>query len=312
MPNNIINRTADQSKTRSGITTGAFLIPYGGIKRDGSPAKFKGIGSLSEIVTFGDPTLELQNERTVFELGHKLKTINDGYTLPDFDISFHGNEISTLGAFIGQDFATTPVINHTGTYDQKFALIVMGGTGHGSTASIEVCDLYLNCQVKILGQPGGSDGETQRTISVYSDTPVVKSSGNNVCFATEIWHDDASADPDLTNAAAPNGTLTDFVLGTGNGAYSASYTPTAVSYDGTNYIAQVVVNGEPVETGWSFTSGTNTLTFTTAPADGAKLQVFYAMNTSGSGDYLPHYRNDLTTHDATSGSMWQSWEQYFA
>jgi hypothetical protein len=125
------------------------------------------------------------------------------------------------------------------------------------------------------------DAETFSTLEFYNrdstDYPV-RTLKEGYMWVAEGWYEGGS----VVNAVAPDGIITTFTLGTGNGSYAGTpATPDAVIFEDTATGAAkylyVFLNGVDVTSQVTFNPATEVITFTTAPALNARLVVIYAM-----------------------------------
>lgn len=266
---------------RVGIRTSVFWRPYGGMILPTST--FHIIHGLSDVVELGTLSASPLNERDIFEAGKSLLQTNDGFTWTQ-DIMVEGSSIHTVASLIGQVLSTYPVIPTIRDYGVKGDLILMS---RNSTNQIISWDCYTNVAIKIDEIPGIVNGDTNWTIRLYGkdNSRYIRIPGEDYGVGVETWYDNGTT---IINADAPDGVLTDFVLGTGNDSFGSATTPVAsiidpslvgvvAATDPLQYMMHVRLNGVgqsyPAVT---FTVGSSTLRFATAPADGSKLELLYA------------------------------------
>ncbi|NIV12885.1 MAG: hypothetical protein GWN62_16870 [Aliifodinibius sp.] len=296
------------SYVRSGKFTTLFWIPYtdsgAGIEKGAVPTENKIVGLVCTAENMDNPTLSPLNEREIFSLGKTKTVINDGVQLDPFSISVHGNAVGILGAVTNQDLTVDEAIIHAYEYGLNGALVVISHTGAGGT--VQRSDLYLDVKVRIPDLPGATDGDSQQTVTFYSEEAKVYSAFGTNSWAVEVFRDDAAS---ITNANAPNGILTAFTLGNGN---ASTGTPTAISWNpnhtGTSvyeYMAKLSVDGVDVVDADINTYGATSVTWNTAPADGATILMIYMIDTAS--DDFPLHLSGSTTDVS---SMWYAWDDY--
>jgi len=129
--------------------------------------------------------------------------------------------------------------------------------------------------------PGIENGETFFSIDISTTSNAWKTQEYLIPIK-ELWFEGTSyadGSTSITNAAAPDGIITDFQLGTGNNTGLTNLFPSAQSFNpdasgAAEYFVDVRVNGTSVS-GYTYDTATTTISFTTAPADGSVLEAIY-------------------------------------
>lgn len=268
--------SVSENRIAKGESTVPIWMPIGGFVSAVRPDLIIGGGRLCRITEISTITAEKVNERDLFEVGKERGTLNDGVQF-SFTISGHGNAVELQAILSGQDLHEYAGIQQGQTFTSKGHLALLRTNESGA---IEFTTLIPNCQIAFNEVPGATDGDSALTIEVTSSSGVYTVGG----FALpvhEIWIDNAGT---LTNTAAPDGTETEFTLGSGNGA-GVSVAPLAMKFNrngsggATSYIAELRVNGS-TQTNFTYAPTTGIITMSSAPADGAKLEVVYFVRTS--------------------------------
>lgn len=309
-----INRTSPVdpgTPRRTDIYTLPVWVPYAGIESGTSTAKtLELVHCILTAQGLDDAALEYINEETVNSLGTMPKTVNNGQRIADFNLTLRGNDIGNLFALVGLNFNDVAAPALYKDHGVLGALAILSFSPE--TGDIKRTDIILNVAVKVNSMPGGSVGSsTDQTITFYSDSAKLYTLPPTLGVGFEIWYDDGTG-TDIVNVNAPDGILTDFDLGTGNGSYSGTVNPAAVAIEAnaslTGYKQNfflVMVDGveqDPAQLTYS-TMVTNHLEFGTAPADGS---VIFAAYTYAQGLYdMPNYRSDL----GNSGGLRAQWSE---
>lgn len=234
-------------------------------------------GRICRIGEISNGDYEFLNERDAFQVGKTRTTINDGkqFTLT---LTLEGNALEAQAVLLGQDLHEYAAIRQGQTIAGAGHLTLIKGDTNENAA---FCIHIPNVEVKLTDIPGATDGTSTYSIELTTRSEVYWT-GGQVVAAQESWFDGTSPKDGstvVTNAAAPDGTITAFTLGTGNGAGVAA-APLAVPFNrdagGTAaaYLVEVRINGSSTS-GYTYDAATGVITFSTAPADGAHLSVVY-------------------------------------
>lgn len=269
------NKTASETFTLNGKKVIPVFYPEGGFIPSSYPSRIYSCMRLSSLAEVGDVSLEFDNERDLFEVGKSKVTVNDG-TITSFELTCFGNAYKTLGALHLQDMLAYPVIELGKSTTLAGHLALLSASSDDNDAQFS--SFFPNVQIKQTSAPGATDGESTFTIEVKT-TETAYHSTNYVLPVKEIFYDDGST---ITNAAAPDGTLTVIRLGDGNDNGVATAGPLAVPISSSltglsQYFIEIKVDGEAVTSGITYDSSATggTLTWGTAPADGAKVEATY-------------------------------------
>lgn len=284
-PTTFQNGTGTTTKERRGrlAYAGAFL-PLGQVS--GAYYKVGGVFCITKSIT--GAALAPINEDEVMWIGKTKAMSTEGTQWDGLTADVSGNATGILRV-LGQTPTTSKAVALEYQYDQTPMFLVIHAYNESNV--LYSSELYPFSIARISNTAGlEPDSITDFEIEFYNtdstNYPIRKLIPAHMWVA-EGWYDNGGT---ITNADAPDGTLTAFVLGTGNGSYVGTpATPTAVVIDSTATGAAqylyVFVNGVDVTSQVSFNAGTKTITFTTAPANGAKLNVIYgvAQNASAPG-----------------------------
>lgn len=269
----------DRTATDDRIRRGQYTIPvwkkHLGVYLTAAPAAFHLIHGVSDAPELDDIEFSALNQRDLFELGKNKITIDDGFE-GEWTITLEGDALESIAAFIGQDYYANPVLEHAKDYGICGDLVLIScDTDRNMQASTIVTDVG----VRLTMIPGGEDGERTAQVTLYTKMQTKADRiGKDYVPGHEIWYDNGGT---VINAAAPDGVLTVFTLGDGNGSFSAATTPVAKQIrpaftDYRQYFYYVRLDGQDVDVAdVTFNVGLSQLTFTTAPTNGAKLEVAY-------------------------------------
>lgn len=297
------------TKRRFDRNTLPVWVAYGGIQSGTTTTKtIEYIHALCNIQGVDNIPTELINETTINALGKTVATVNDGERIPAFNVTVRGNDLATLYALIGLNSLDVKSPHLYKDHGMKGALLLMSFSP--TSGALERTDMVLDVSVKVLEMPGGTVGSsTDQTVVFYGDESRKFTIPPGYAPAFEIWYDDGTT-TNIVNTDAPDGTLTDFDLGTGNGSYATTINPAALAieaYSGLTGFRQnfyyVRVNGvdqDPAVLSYS-TTLTNRLAFTTAPADGAVLEACYLIDLATYS--MPNERRDLLP----LGGLYSDW-----
>lgn len=311
------------SETFNRIGTDARVVPYfmryGGITTPRYPTEVFHFKRLCQIPAIENFVAEFANDRETVEVGKRTVTTNDGKTTTG-QITFKGNDISGLLAFIGQH-----VHNRSATSVDIHGAIEIG-RDYGICGNIILIhqspdfrvmggQILTEVGVKVLDSPGASDGETTYNVELYSKGELFRWSGGFMP-ATFAFYDNGDASG-IVNASAPDGTITAFNIKDANKAFAS-----VPSYD---LISQVVrpngatnldkyvidlrvgvqgqVNPRIGNSAVTYAPATSTLTFNTAPADGRYIEgvVLVPSGFPNWEDWRTYWKNDVVYN---AGSYW--------
>lgn len=278
--------------SRGGITTSRL---YGSPGRAILPHHQR----LCSIREMSSGTGEPQNEREAREAGKLTSTINDGVEF-SWTITVKGDDVYTLAALQGNNMHnltantidTRAGIRYGGTFVDAGDLIITSFDKGGSEGKVIGSRVIPDCTVKFEEVPGISDPETDVTVTITSKAAPYHF-GSGIVAVPFLFYDNGI----ITNTNAPNGILTQFAIKNANEAYGPNAAPAGnlllqqVDADQSGigkYVIGLRVDGAKVTTGVTVAQGTGTLTWATAPADGAKIMGIVAVP-SGLPDYSASY-----------------------
>ena len=263
---------AGESRIRQGTRVVPIFYPKGGMILANEDDVIRVGQRICQSAQLDDGDIELINEATVFEGGKQRAETNDGSKIT-FSMTFKGNALEGLAAFMNHDLNDVPVIQQGQSLTQRGALVLLE---FDDKDELRFSTLIPDCTVKQTSIPGFQDGQSEYTLEISTESNVYR--GAQYCIPVkEIWYDNGT----VTNTSAPDGVLTSFQIGSGNGSgLAANSGPLAVKWSGTlaapaNYIFQLSVNGSVTTSGFTYGTSDGEITFGTAPADGAKIEAWY-------------------------------------
>lgn len=281
------NDTATADNIRIGKRLLVVWVKQGGIILTNGLTYMR---KMSDVQQIADIAAEFLNERDIFESGSKSLPTSDGINWST-TLTLEGDSIEEVASLIGQAIQTYPSIQNK-DYGLCGHLVLMS---FDEDYDLKKTDVLFDVGVKLDSIPGTQDGEISRNVTLYTKQgknavsiwglPGVSQGG---VPAFEIFWDNGST---VTNTDAPDGVLTAFTLGDGNDSYAVPAAPLILQVDPTagttayQYFYYIRVDGVDVNPNdiASFNTTTKVLTFVTAPADGAKLEVAYLVDRAGIG-----------------------------
>lgn len=317
---NFINlKGGDKASVKTYIRKEPVMLwyTYGGITSSNFPGEIHHWHRLCSLNSVDAPSAELINETETQQLGKTALSTNDG-TKWTTSLEFDGGDALTVAAMLGQHMGNTDNGANTNVlYDSVLQLGSDEGVkGALMFADIDTngnlfnCQLLTECSVKLTSAPGATVG-TDDTFTVEIESRGEMFMAAKGCiFVPFMFYDNGST---ITNASAPDGTLTAFEVKDANGAFT-----TVPSYDlqfqrvrkslsgGTSpeqYIIGLRNGGTAVSaSSYSATQNNATITFNTAPSDGAKIEGICCMATGfgtwAAGTYFP---GDIVYHTGQAG-----------
>lgn len=265
---------ASEASLREGTKVVPIFMPHGGLVSPAFPNTMQVTGRLCKITEVSDAEPEFINERDHFNVGKRRLPVNDGVNWT-VTLTGEGNAYALQAALKGQNLRQYAGVRQGATLNNAGDLVLIEAGKDG----VVLGSTYIpDCNIKFANIPGASDGESTMSIEITTSGNVMRM-GDYVIPVKEIWLDPVGT---TVNATAPDGTLDDFVLGTGTGSAVAE-APLAASIDpdgsgAARYILRVALDGA-VTTAYTFVHATSTLTLNSVPADGAKLEVTYGVKT---------------------------------
>lgn len=248
---------------------------------------------LCSVTELTNATGELQNEREVREAGKSAGTANDGFLFSQ-TITFKGDDVYTVAALLGLN------LNNSNTSAVTFLAGLKYGQVYTDAGDIVIQRFNSNgnvtggviipeVTVRLLDVPGVVDTEATITVNLETKKSPIQV-GNGALIVPFIFLDDGT----VTNTAAPDGTITAFALKNANEAYGAGSAPSGnhsflrvddLQSDWSKYLPSLRVGGETLgSSDVTINADTATITFGTAPVDGAKITGI-AVIPSGAPDY---------------------------
>ncbi len=249
----------------------------------------KGLGLVCSTQKFGNIKMEPSNTTEVKAIGKANYTYATGGKL-SFSIDLESGDVNTLLVMQGKNPSSA-------TANAYIARPIPHASGdlfvqYWNETTLRKSVYVPNCQFRVMevAMGDGPDTEVIQTIEFFKDgDSETFTTRGTVSFAAELWKR-ISTGPNVP-AAAPEGTIVDFVLGTSNMAgVNGTTSPVALKIDDEyaitkygpsptdfeKYMIRVSVAGvDQTSSQVTYTTGTRTLTFGTAPAAGASLMAVY-------------------------------------
>lgn len=292
-----------ESAHHASAFTKIFLASYGsgagnqntkgGWVASASPSSIYAAMELCTVSDMAEWSLAAINEVVRIMPGKTNLTSRDG-TSASGVLNFIGNAAGTFRV-LHQLYATdgTAIQWSKGDLGLVGALIVNRYSQAGTLISSTV---YPDVKAKIESvAPVSNQGDNLQPIMFYQDEARAYTLTSGNLWMPFVFVDDASS---LTNAAAPDGSLTAFKLDDCNHSNTTT-PPQLVQFDPSatgwkQYFATLRVDGVEVSTS-AATWATDTLTFGTAPADGSRIYGIAAIN--------PATYTVPTYHNSTGGML---------
>jgi hypothetical protein len=210
---------------------------------------------------------------------------SDYLTAPDsvgFEttITLNGSAMGTLMYMMGINPSTGTAIDWSTFNFGMVGSIIINKYDRESKAPVTSL-LLANCKMKIPTVAGVPEsGNISQEVMFYNETAKVASVNGTKQWTYSLYHDNGAS---VTNAAAPDGTLTAFILDDcNNSATTTPPQPLLVFPNKTGYEQYLAVLrlDATIPTTQEATFATATITFTTAPADGKSILAIYAIDTA--------------------------------
>jgi hypothetical protein len=273
-------------------------LPYGrgfsgknGFLKGATPTVNQGATLLCTLESLADIGLSPVGEEVVSLTGKTDYTAIPDSVGMNFSLTLQGGAVGTIKYILGISPHLGTAINWS-DYNKGLvgAIIVHKYDNEGK---LPVSSMLLpNVKMKIETIGGVPDsGTVSQSFTFYQDNAECYSVVGNQQWAYSLFHDNGAS---VVNAAAPDGTLTAFILDDcNNSATSTPPQPLLTFPDRTGwkqYLAVLRVDdSEPAAATAGATFATATITFGTAPADGKSLLAIYAIDTSAYD--APMYHN---------------------
>lgn len=315
------NATPDDNVVRSGkVATVILGMPDTRYITGGTWVKASGV-----FCTLDDAAaipMSPIGEQEILWIGKRKSRINEGVQIDPFDVSLKGNSQGVLFAMGNIDVGTDGQVAYRHEYEfNREYFLIKHSYSLVDTRRIQRSTYIGSLAARVLEIPADSPGgETKQMIQFYStdatdDMPIDLQPGR--AWAAEAWYDNGVVGG-IVNADAPSGAAGNltFALGTGNGSFATSITPTAqiidVDYGATHprrWFAGLWVNGVSIldDPNVTFVSASNEITFSSGngPADGARLVAVYAVDLATNPTHLPNsYQGPDATDPQQIGYGW--------
>lgn len=275
---NLTINSGDKVAVKDAIRNGQKTMPvwskHQGLNIPAFPDDMFVMNRLCEVAEISDLSIEFLNQRDHFNAGKEYISVNDG-TKTTFTLTGVGNAYSLYAALKGQNLRTSVGVKMGAQLESAGQLTLVEADENGV---IKGATWIPDCTIRFSTIAGVSDGENTLEIEVETTADCWRF-GGYAMPVKEVFKDPVGA---TSNAAAPDGSLAAFTLGDGNNTGLGALTPLAVQFnpDGADnaakYIMEVRVDGV-VQSGYSYVPSTGVLTLASAPADGATLEVWYAI-----------------------------------
>ena len=256
--------------------------------------------TLCNVIAIDDIVMVPESEEEAFGLGKRMqRVISRIKKLDPLTVTLNGNAMKTMAAFQQTDIQETHTIELTGDVEKQCHLI---NYGHDKeTGELFVTDCVLNLTARLLAIPGGAEGETQSTIELYSDDPVLLRADGEAGYTmnVEMWFHDST----IINAVAPDGIIVAFTLGGSNpqNATALVATPMATprpNPDTNNTFFHIIsVDGVEVADSELASTAAGVITFNTPPPAASALFTIYTT---------------LETTEVHGDTRYRSWEDVLA
>lgn len=241
----------------------------------------------------------VDNERETIEAGKDPYLTNDGVVF-EATLALKSDDIMGLNAMLGR------AMRNTSTTGVDMPGTMEGGIDYGVQGDLVVfsahdddkltgSQILTDVEIAVYDMPGNQNGDNTRQVRLRSRGRHFEA-GRGFVFVPFMFYDDGTG-TGITNAAAPNGILTTFNLKDANFAWSGA-NPTApllaqqIDPDASGafkYILNPRINGAKIaEDAISFVQSTGVISFSVAPADGAKFEGVILVPT-GFEDYNADY-----------------------
>jgi hypothetical protein len=251
-------------------------------------------------------------ESTAMGIGKNVKEITQGEQWEGYSFEVYGN---AGGIFRWLSNSDPDQFSHAHEYQYPDRPLFLYEHVYDPESNTIASSRLIPYAIARQGEFAGlePDGETFTTLEFYnrdSTSYPVRTLKPGYLWVSEIWTKKGSVvDPDTgaVNAAAPDGAILTFTLGTGNGSFSGATTPDAIIVDDTSTqfgkYGYVFLDGVDVTSQVTFNAATEVITFTTAPSATSVLIVIYAVIQSGN---IPLVEGGINT--TTKEEVFYAWE----
>lgn len=276
------NKLEINRATVQGATTYVMFVP----RRFGAPyagitiqsGVHKNIGIACTVISAANGTLEPINEQDIIASGKEVLKVNDGTQLTGMSFTLRGNATGLISALKSQNLKDEIIIDYTGSTTTTKACDVLLVSINPEDQQVAKSILILDAAVTLTDMPGAVDtGEVTREMVISQGGGKVYELGKGKAFAYEYWYDNS------INANAPDGLITSFKVGQGEGNSSVGpQTALNLSIIATGLAQKfksLRLNGVEVdesEASWNAIS--RQVEFNTAPANLGMLEMWYAID----------------------------------
>jgi len=277
----------------------------------------KAIGGLCALKEADDITQEAIEKFEFLYGGKDPDTRSSGKMIPKFYMTIAGGAYALMRAFIGRDQGVSTVNSFEPEIEYPASGHILINSYDDRTNLLVGQTLFMNLKVHFDSIEGlKTTGESMIKVGFSSPSArvIMTDVAQGEMINVEFWRDNATTD---INTNAPDGTLTTFVAGTGNGSYPTSTTPVPLALDSTNpnltgwkdYLIDLRVNGAvvPLQGTGSATFSTSTITFAAAPADGKAILAIYICDPATYG--MACFSGDANTQTVTDTEF--PWHDYY-
>lgn len=280
--------TASETFERVFQFTDVLWMPRGGIVSPSDPTRLHILHQLCSIKDLSTFSSEIQNQQETVEAGKAPLQTDEG-TIWSSTVQFKGDDILGVQAITGKLFgntSTTEVI-----FDGVLEGLTTYGTGLGDlylfsankNKYLTVSTVFTDCELIPSALPGATNGDNFRSYTINCKGRVIEAP-QGFAFCPIVFYDDGT---NIANAAAPDGLLTTFNLKDGNYALNAPQTAALLAQvldpeagSPQKYLLNLRLNGTVINSSqYTFNQATGVITFTSAPADGAKIEVIVLLPT---------------------------------
>jgi len=263
---------------------------FGGI--DSTTSVPKGIGLLCTAVSLDSIPLGTLYEEDIRGLGKNPKKFVSGAKIDEFKLSILGGDVQTLKIFYGLDPSSTSINAFKPLPDSGNPMGHLIVRKWNKTTGIVISYVYTDLSIKFSDLAGAEvDVSTNQEVTFYKpqngDMYIFQ---GNKTVSVDFW-ELISSGPTVP-ASAPDGTATEFIIGTGNyNGVNGTTLPIpllinddvigSTSSNLQRYFIGVWLDGVlQDDSKVSYTTGTRTLTFVTAPALGSSIIAMYVSDWS--------------------------------
>ena len=259
-----------------------LFASHSGVKFSRYPDRTYFCHQLCNVNELSNWTGEFDNEQSVTHAGKNAYTVNDSISW-SATLTQEALDPYTLAAMVG-----LPMNNASASGIELEASIRVGQNygvkgdiiiqyGFGDNKLLAQSTLITDVAIRVIDAPGAQDGDIRYTIELTSSGNVYHA-GKGTIF-TPFWFENSGS---VTNANAPEGSITAFNIKNANWAFPTTVPTTELalqaidsevsSSDSERFIKSLYMNGTKQSSStFSVSAATGTITFDAAPAAGAKI-----------------------------------------